>query len=374
MRNKLLLFLLIVSLKGFANQPFPFLLYPNAVVNILHDEENIYVAKYDSLIVIDKQSGMKKVVFRKPEKKEGKVVYDGLSTMSLHKGRLWLGTDDGVIMDYYKGCLTRHEYEGNPTPFSVPPITGIAFDSQDRMVVGFYNQVGWIDGNTVTGACEIPSLVTEQCIHTMVMDDADTLWVTGTGFYPRACFSYYTIEKGLSLILEGYDTLPFGSGPACGLVIDSHHNKWFCVANKLACFDGKTFKSYDLGDGGARGFGIDVTLGNDNAIWVPMRNGQLVRFSESGEWTLFPCGIETERWFCIDIDGDDIYIGTDHGMLKFRDGVYSELDLTTTSMPNSCVLAPDDDQYHSYNLQGQRLNAKLAKGIYIQNGKKYVVK
>jgi hypothetical protein len=209
----------------------------------------------------------------------------------------------------------------------------------------------------------------------MVMDDADTLWVVCTGFYPRACFSYYTREKGVSLILEDYDTMSFsGSGPARGLVIDSHRNKWFCVANKLACFDGKTFKSYDLGDGGARGFGIDVALGNDGAIWVPMWNGQLVRFSESGEWTLFPCGIETERWYCIDIDGDDIYIGTDRGVLKFRDGVYSELDLTTTSIPNSCILASNDSLSHLYDLYGRRLTGKPAKGIYIQNGRKIISK
>ena len=368
----MLLLLLLICLKGFAQYPNPF--YPDAVEMILHDTQNIYVAKYDSIIAIDKQSGRKTLIYKRPRLTE-RYAHDGLTTMSLHEGRLWLGTNDGVIMDYYKGCLTRHEYEGNPTPFSESPISGIAFDSQDRMVVGFYNQVGWIDGNTVTGASEIPSLATEEYIHTMVMDDTDTLWVACTGFYPAGCFSYYTIEKGVSLILEGYDTLPFcGSGPARGLVIDSHRNKWFCVENKLVCFDGKSFKAYELGDGHAWGSGIDVALDNNGTIWVAEWNGQLTRFSESGEWTLFSCGIETKRWFCIDIDGDDIYIGTDHGVLKFHNGVYSELDLTTTSMPNSCVLAPDDDQSHSYDLQGRRLNGEPGKGLYIQNGRKVMVK
>ena len=243
------------------------------------------------------------------------------------------------------------------------------------MFVGFFNWVGWIDGYTVTGTSEIPRDIAEQCIHTMVMDDADTLWVVCTGFYPRACFSYYTREKGVSLILEDYDTLSFsGSGPARGLVIDSHRNKWFCVADKLVCFDGKTFKAYELGDGHAWGSGIDVALDNNGTIWVAERNGQLARFSESGEWTLFSSGIETKRWYCIDIDGDDIYIGTDRGVLKFRDGVYSELDLTTTSMPNSCILTPDDSQSHLYDLQGRRLTGKPTKGLYIQNGRKVLVK
>ena len=365
-RTLLFIGLLLICLKGFAQYPNPF--YPDAVEKILHDAQNIYVAKYDSIIAINKQSGRKALIYKRPRWTE-RYARDGLTTMSLHKGRLWLGTNDGVIMDYYKGCLTRHEYEGNPLPYSNPPISGIAFDSQDRMVVGISNYVGWIDGNTVTGASEIPSGVCEEYIHTIVMDDADTLWVACTGFDPNGCFSYYTIEKGLSLILEDYDTLPFGSGPARGLVIDSHRNKWFCVANKLASFDGKNFKSYELPNSG-----VDVALGNDGAIWVPLWNGPLARFSESGESTLFSCGIGTERWFCIDIDEDDIYIGTDRGVLKFRDGVYSELDLTTTSIPNSCILAPDDSQSHLYDLQGRRLTGKPTKGLYIQNGRKVLVK
>ena len=38
------------------------------------------------------------------------------------------------------------------------------------------------------------------------------------------------------------------------------------------------------------------------------------------------------------------------------------------------MIAPDDKEADRYDLQGRKLSSIPAKGIYIQNGKKYVVR
>jgi hypothetical protein len=81
----------------------------------------------------------------------------------------------------------------------------------------------------------------------------------------------------------------------------------------------------------------------------------------------------------MDIDGDDIYIGTDEALLLFRDGEYTKIGLGQpdpqghqatgiNATEASSVNAP------AYDLQGRRLSQKPERGLYIRDGKKRVVR
>ena len=61
------------------------------------------------------------------------------------------------------------------------------------------------------------------------------------------------------------------------------------------------------------------------------------------------------------------------GTTAFAEALHSFSAYSTPSGIHASTLQPRSDSNYIYNLQGVRVSAPL-KGIYIQNGKKFIVK
>ena len=81
---------------------------------------------------------------------------------------------------------------------------------------------------------------------------------------------------------------------------------------------------------------------------------------------------------CMDIDGDVIYIGTEKSLLMFKDGEYTKIAETTSWQEGGQTTAVASINTSGnatvYDLQGRQLQGKPEHGIYIQNGRKVVIK
>ncbi len=111
------------------------------------------------------------------------------------------------------------------------------------------------------------------------------------------------------------------------------------------------------------------------------QHGQL-RMMENGVFTSYPCPFESKRWMCMDIDDNDIYISTDTDLLIFRDGEYTKIAETTswkegdqtTAVANINTFKAPAGNATTYDLQGRQLQDKPEHGMYIQDGRKVVIK
>jgi hypothetical protein len=77
------------------------------------------------------------------------------------------------------------------------------------------------------------------------------------------------------------------------------------------------------------------------------------------------------------IDGKAIWVATrGNELFRFEDGQFDEVPYNTITGMNPSALTtstPSNPQY-VFDLNGRQLNTKSSKGIYIQNGKKVVIK
>ena len=112
----------------------------------------------------------------------------------------------------------------------------------------------------------------------------------------------------------------------------------------------------------------------EQRLWLAGEYGPL-QMMKDGEFTDYPCPIDDERWMCMDIDGDVIYIGTEKSLLMFKDGEYTKIAETTSWQEGgqtTAVFGITDSTSASslYDLQGRQLQGKPARGLYIQDGRK----
>lgn len=82
------------------------------------------------------------------------------------------------------------------------------------------------------------------------------------------------------------------------------------------------------------------------------------------------------RCFCLDIDGDVIYIGTDTGALRFENGQASPIEFPefTPTVVRPPLAVPDNIAMpRMFTLDGRQIDGNTTKkGIVIKNGRKVV--
>ena len=154
---------------------------------------------------------------------------------------------------------------------------------------------------------------------------------------------------------------------------DAGGNVWFNPGKQLVRYDGTAFIAYD-----AVASASDMAFDAEGRLWMAGLRGGLTCFA-NGTVTQYPCELTkpypypADKWNCIDIDGDVIYIGTQTGVLKFENGTFTTLEVPSattgidTTLRNKQAVTVDG----WYSLDGRRYDSQPAtKGIYVTRGKK----
>ncbi|MCR4915859.1 MAG: hypothetical protein K6A96_08915 [Prevotella sp.] len=344
-------------------------------MDIAHDETNIYVAKLDGhLVVINKASGEKTIL----DVKVGSFSYTPWA-IAVHEGKVWIGTAESKNLYYSNGQFHQSgikidwEYS---IQHLTPSIENITFDTQGNMYVSCSYGVGFkVDPKNNVERFTISSKNVYLFSGHICVDRDGALWVANYGLFTyKYGLVRYTKDKGTVYFFKEHPDVPQGGGNVTALAMDEEGGIWYTANNKLVrLINGEMSVNYDCPY-----LCYDMQFDMQQRLWMADQHGPLVMMKD-GAFTDYPCPIESKRWMCMDIDGDDIYIGTDEFLLLFRDGEYTKIGLGQpepqghqatgiNATEASSVNAP------AYDLQGRRLSEMPERGMYIQDGKKRVVR
>lgn len=351
--------------------------YPNAVMGIAHDDTSIYLAKLDGkLVVINKETGEKSLL----DVKASNQSYTPWS-IYVHDGKTWIGTAEGKVLYYsnggfhQSGIMLSWEYSYLGIPLAVENIT---FDTQGNMYLSCTDGVGFkVDPKNNVERFTIRSKNLALFSGHVCVDRDGAMWIANYGLFT---YEYglvrYTKDKGTVYFFKEHPDVPHGGGSVNAMVLDEEGGLWYLAGKKLTRLLGNNvFVSYDCPY-----ICYDMRFDAQQRLWMADQHGPL-RMMENGVFTSYPCPFESKRWMCMDIDGDDIYIGTDEALLLFRDGEYTRIDLgdapswqqSNEQTGIDAVSAPAEASPR-YDLLGRQLQGKPERRVYIQDGRKVVIK
>ncbi len=339
--------------------------YPDAVLGVAHDEGNIYVVRHDGFVVIDKATGGKTVF----SKSQGTLDYSPTAVAVEPGGHVWIGTSEGVLLKYDGSGMTVCDLGLECE------VSNIFFDAQGLMdVTAFYGAVYRIAGNEVMEQFELSHVkYSDGGFTAFICQSQDgALWMAGNalnGGLRRFGTVRYTSAEGIQYVYEDYPD--YNWGEVCGLTAGNDGSLWFVHDRDLnRMVDGEltlqcVFPCTVWG----------MMFDDQQRLWVSGFYGPLMKV-DNGEVTIYDCPYESNLWTCLDVDGDDVYIGTDSQLLMFRDGTFTTLDVeVTTAITPPLQATAQSAPAARYNLQGRRIDGTPTRsGLYIKDGRKVVVR
>ena len=400
-----LLFLAVCPFIGLKATHFP--AYKAVSIKcISHDSLNIYILNQQGIEIFNKSTGTSTLYNKETgyfsehwyayvlSRPYGGV---GLNYLTLRPDTIWVGSNDGILYRITDGVVdsTKHYCDLNEfeTMESIVPmgINGIVFDSKGNIVIGGSNCFNVIYPTGEEDSFTFPSIHYGNEIWQMVIDKNDDIWVSSTGAGAGNGLIKYHVGGELEVISDNSKNPPFRSAYVKGMTIDNDGHLWFGSSHKdqvsedrvesrakLLKYDGNEFTSYDIGPGVE--VPISMMCDSRGRIWylptAPIdyvtkiseySKGPLCCF-DNGEVTRYEWSQDAGYCYCVDIDGDSIYIGTDNGVLVFCDGAFrwlnnDEAGISDASSPQSLKTA-------TFDLQGRRIQGEPKHGVYIRNGKK----
>ena len=404
MRKYLLLALLIASsVIGLQARNHP-VLTVHSVKCIEHNDTSIYVLRPNGLKVVNKLTGkitvydMSTGYFEDQWRIKDMTrpnAWVGLNALAIRPDTIWVGSNDGVLTSITDGRAdTTVHYVDHDTyaahVLNLPlGINSIVFDSNGTVVIGGDNCLSIVRRSGERFAFAFPSADMGNEIWQMVVDQDDYIWIGSTEAPGNSLMRYHV---GGTLEVMGQDNQPFSSGNVQGMTFDHDGNLWFgsihgdTIDNgeiehraKLLKYDGHSYTSYDVGPSWE--LPISVKCDSQGRIWflskAPADFSNLIGLGYSkgplccfdhGVITRYEWDVETGYCYCVDVDGDSVYIGTDNGVLVFSDGAFHWLNDTEAGVSEPTVNKSMPSQI--FDLQGRRLNTEPKHGVYIQKGKK----
>ena len=373
---KKVLFLFSLVMFGLPSQAISFMFDfspANAVTGITHDDTKIYCAtRHKGLVVIDKITGGMTWY----TKESGLLPSNNLIDVVVHDGNLW-------VSDFNLGALTCVSENKTDTLRTSPiqSFSNIVFSVDGKMIVSHGGYVDVYEHGLRTDSVTICPAVLDGSVWKMKADSRGTLWITSRTLMSHHGLSCYTPENGFAFVLDAGTDYPFKDNSATGLAIDGSDHVWFCSGfSDLIEYDGSVFHKHSLG------FRVvDMAFDAYGTLWLLAADGSLKSFvgSEIADHSGI---VQTTIGYCLDVDGKDVYLGTDQGLLKYSDGEYTLFDFSNSPalVENAVVQSSLGVQNPVYDLSGRQVGQgnkmteyqgnKLPKGIYIQNGRKFVVK
>lgn len=344
-------------------------IYPNAIMDVTHDDSNVYVAKLNGqLVVMNKATGEKDIL----EVKVGNLSYTPWS-IAVNSGKIWIGTAEGKLLTFSDGKFHQSGISLSWQYDEPLGVENILFDAQGNMYLSCHFGVGFrVDTkNHVERFTIHPKAIGSFSVN-MCLDRNNTLWVCNYGNSSMYGLTKYTREEGTTYYFKGRADVPHGL--VTGFTIDKEDGIWYLVKYKLIRLQNdEVLESYDFPH-----ICYNLQFDEQQRLWMARQYGPLVMMKD-GAFISYPCPFESKRWMCMDIDGDDIYIGTDEFLLLFRDGEYTKIDLgqpdpqghQSTGINHTEV---STSTFGIFDLLGRQLQDKPERGVYIQDGRKYVVR
>lgn len=333
--------------------------YKHAVMSIAHDNENIYVSKVDGLVVLNKATG-KKVSYSRQLKN-----FDYAPTaLTMNEGTLMIGTTEGVLLTMTDGKVEKY-------PATLPSnkdINGISVDSKGRIYVCSEGRVYSMNADGYSVAFEsFNEWSSAFGLGVMKMDSRDQLWACFISVIgPFIPLIEYTSDGETINVFDSNASLPGSGKSVYSLAIDKDENVWYSYPTALAKIEGDNFKAFECSS-----TLINMEFDADGTLWATQNNGPLLSF-DGKEFQEHPCLLETQQWLCMDIDGDDIFIGTDEGLIRYNNGNYTIVDVdihSSVSGVNAIEMTQGAQADATYNLAGQQTLGNRP-GITVSKGKK----
>ncbi len=344
-------------------------IHPNAVMDITHDDVNVYVVKLNGQFVVMNKTTGKEDIF---DVKVGSLSYTPWS-IAVNSGKIWIGTAEGKLLTFSDGKFHQSGISLSWQYDEPLGVENILFDAQGNMYLSCHFGVGFRVStiNNVERFTIHPKGIGSFSVN-MCLGQNNTLWVCNYGNHSRYGLTKYTREKGSIYYFKDRTDIPYGL--VTGFTIDKEDGIWCLVKSKLIrLLNDEVSESYDFPD-----ICYAMQFDEQQRLWMARQHGPMVMMKD-GAFTDYPCPIESKRWMCMDIDGDDIYIGTDEFLLLFRDGEYTKIDLgqpdpqghQSTGINHTEV---STSTFGIFDLLGRQLQDKPERGVYIQDGRKYVVR
>ena len=403
MRNHLVLFLLLACPLISAQATH----YPVATVHsvkcIEHNDTSIYVLMPEGIEVINKVTGQKTIYKRETgyfvdqwnaiEQSGGNLNNVGQNALAIVRNTIFVGGNDGVLTRIHDGIAdtTRHYLDlsllGNGTGENLSPIgiESIVVDSNGTVVIGGTNCISVIYPSGERQTLLFPKDHYGTQVWKMVIDSNEDIWISCTDSGFGNGLMKYHVGGELQVISDRDNPdLPFKSGYVKGMTIDNDGCLWFASSYnddngwraKLLKYNGSNYASYDVGE--SNNVPISVKCDSQGRIWFLPTLGNKTKYEQyskgplccfdHGEITRYEWDVEAGYCYCVDVDGDSVYVGTDNGVLVFSDGSFHWLYDTEAGMAEPTASKRMPSQL--YDLQGRPVQGSPKHGVYIQNGKK----
>jgi len=391
-------------------------------VSMVQDEAHLYLTSPEaaSLITMDKETGhLSFAEIPVPaDYYMQNVIVSGAVT---YGGEVWLTYGD-YVSRFTNGQILETHRHGIPqiSPFESVTIAsdGTIWGARNHMIaqitpscaVSLVNEAN----NSTTGTLsdlmsykQIPSVngAYLDYVFDIKCDSEGNLWTlgrqveSGVDYQALCCLRDNTLE---AFTLPGEFNV---STSASVITFDNEGSLWFNAAyrdkkdsNCLIHFDGSSFKIFDLPE--VKQPINDFKFDNQGGVWVLSWGGHVFFYenlfgSDAKLYEIKPVSENDDNSIKIlshlEINGETIYISGSHSvktgafalshmrpiLVTIKDGQISYAEIGPDSDSKSLnaissVSASTENTNALFDLQGRRLTAEPAQGVYIQNGRKII--
>ena len=391
MRKMLLAVLLLSFIPNGAFSKSPTMSYSQTVLvsSLAHDSDKLFVGTPYGLIIIEKHTGKQMVATINSEAERQ------VSAMAIQGDTLWVGGERATLSYYANGSIhsfqpliflntsnTSHPHYTPLEDIDFTTVTSITFSpSTGKLYGAFCNYFGEVSETVECHALKTGVSFLEGDIQDTEADSFGNIWLY-SNCYGSLSLLKYSEENGLERVLDNYtnDDIDIPSitwtkdhlGGVC-MAIDAEDHVWLgSMTGHLIEYDGESFQVYSP-PLAQRQTLSDLAFDENGILWMLSHNGTLIRFDGKDFEARQLDMLEGEVVYCMDIDGDTIYAGTNKRVIAYSDGTQESIELKIASSVHT-VTKSSDAAPALHDLQGRRLSGVPERGVYIENGRKRVVR
>lgn len=286
---------------------------PEWVCNVCHDDTYLYCSCQNGFVRIDKNTGEKTVYDRANSNiadnrllgvyKHGDDIFATGRTFGISTFK------DGSFSDYYPEFTQNMKW-----------ITSMAFSNDGSTYIGALKYLYELtpQGKLKQYTTSKQIISSFWSILSIAVENDNLIWVGGMDAFKQMMFCKFTHEKGLETVSTDY-------GSVYAINIDKNNVKWLGTDAGLVKYDGTNFTLYSSQNS-------NLPSGNISGIKNTSDNKQLILTSrylsvfDGQTFVNHPYSVSGDWLTSLDVDGDNIYVGTRHnGLMRYQDGKFTAM-------------------------------------------------